>query len=491
MASIVDKKVVLSETDMMTLNAFIGFGDFARTDVLVFGIEEGLGGHAADDILKKQLGEIKLRIDYFGKDASLYFDGQNKHNGYWASGLDSDMLREECYRDLNITHSEPRATPYVYFTQKILLSLAEDCDQEAMRWFSKDPNNRKRKDEYANKGKSVAYTDWRPLPRQKEGIWFFPGSEEDYINSFDFKPSIDYYEKLRDERLKIYKSVLNSYPFSIIIGLKKDIMKKVFEHIFKDKQPIFFKSKLPSNMTIYWAKVESCGGQSLIVCMDHLSSFGMSDPKVGSVVLKIRQLLRGQNEDYDIMGNQQVIPSLKVKEDQAKLNNNEHKVKEKTLGSSRRKDVADFIVSMLKDDKEMDLEERKGERLINFIPKKLEFVPRMAKGWTKSNRIVLFEFQNSKDNNCEVKLCLYYGPGSQTIREKIYNMANGNDLFNITQKSSAEWICIFKKTIVEKSKYQELDSSEINELIRKEYIKFKNEKLGMIIQEFEKIDWDN
>lgn len=309
MAEILNNKVDLSSNDLDMINKFIGFGDFNATNLLFFGIEEGLGPQKIDDIVKKHLGEVQLRLDKFVSKPNLCVSGLNKDDGFWTSGIDTDSLRQECYRELGFPYSNPKAPRglYLNYLTAILFILEEDSDEEAQKWRNpsqvmKDKIKKRLADGFFNvsTGMRPTLADWRPLPRQKEDTWCYSLNEIEYLTAFDFKPSTTLFERLRSQRLEIYKKLLNTHHIPVIIGLKKEPMYKLFKNIFSNistQELNFFQSGLPQNKKIIWAKVEFPLGQTLIICMDHPSAPKTSYETVCNGALKIRQLLRGHDNE--------------------------------------------------------------------------------------------------------------------------------------------------------------------------------------------------
>ena len=310
MTEIIDNKVILSDEDWVALNSFIGFGDLTTTDVLFFGIEEGLGPLKVDDMVKKHLGEVKLRVDYLNKDTNLYLDGQSIEDGYSTSGYNTELLREQCYRELDISYSTEKlgSAQYVSFVARILLALSEEDDDESLKFFSKSreikEKVRKRLSEGIcgrSTGKRCAITDWRPLPRQKVGNWYYGGVEDDYINAFEFKPSIAYYEKLRDKRLDIYKNLFSTHHIPVIISIgerknMRNLFCRLFGSILENQSLIFSESFLLEKTAINWGKASFPVGETLIICIDHFN-YIRSYKKMGIITQKIRQLLRGKENN--------------------------------------------------------------------------------------------------------------------------------------------------------------------------------------------------
>lgn len=97
---------------------------------------------------------------------------------------------------------------------------------------------------------------------------------------------------------------------------------------------------------------------------------------------------------------------------------------------------------------------------IRFIPKSLDFFPKVGKDWTKSKRILLFEIQNYNE---KININLIIGP-SEThghLRELIYEQVKDKNHFkrSFTQLS-AKWSTIHKHDLPKLAEVRKLNSRE-------------------------------
>lgn len=97
-----EKKAQLTKEELIKLNRFLGFGDFARTDILFWGIEEGWGPEQKYvNEAQQHRTEIELRINNVAQNSSTFFlNGKDTSSGYWTTGRNFDEMREQCYKDL-------------------------------------------------------------------------------------------------------------------------------------------------------------------------------------------------------------------------------------------------------------------------------------------------------------------------------------------------------------------------------------------------------
>ena len=118
---------------------------------------------------------------------------------------------------------------------------------------------------------------------------------------------------------------------------------------------------------------------------------------------------------------------------------------------------------------------------IRFIPKGLDFIPKKGEGWTKSKRILLFEFQNTQSG---LNLNLIIGPGLKDIREKLYDIARKNTaIFSRSRrKLTPQWFTIYMKSILKSKEYENKEIEEIKILLKEKFEKFKNQDLPQIVE---------
>lgn len=139
--------------------------------------------------------------------------------------------------------------------------------------------------------------------------------------------------------------------------------------------------------------------------------------------------------------------------------------------------VKDFLVELIEMDEEL-LHDESSKSYIRFIPKKLDFIPKKGTGWTKTKRILLFEFKNTSK---ELELFLLIGPGDDEIRTKIYNLARENKKFNkVTSTLYSKWNTIYKRKIINYSKLSEIDEEEIKKVVTEKFLQIIKEDVAQI-----------
>lgn len=103
---------------------------------------------------------------------------------------------------------------------------------------------------------------------------------------------------------------------------------------------------------------------------------------------------------------------------------------------------------------------------IRFSTEKLDLLfPKIGEGWTSSKRMLLFEFMN-KDNKLYLNLII--GPGSQSLREEIYNKAKQDlNLFNKAKKNlTLKWFTIYQTQILKESDFDDRELEKMQEKIK-------------------------
>lgn len=110
---------------------------------------------------------------------------------------------------------------------------------------------------------------------------------------------------------------------------------------------------------------------------------------------------------------------------------------------------------------------------IRFIPKSLDFFPKVGKEWTKTKRILLFEIQNYNER---INMNLIIGPTETHghIREMIFNLAKENALFkNAFTQLAAKWSTIHKHSLPKMAEVRSQKSREKQkELLSKAFNQF-------------------
>lgn len=124
---------------------------------------------------------------------------------------------------------------------------------------------------------------------------------------------------------------------------------------------------------------------------------------------------------------------------------------------------------------------------IRFTSMKLDqYIPRVGEGWTKSKRILLFEFEN-RENKLGLKLII--GPGDETTRKKLHNISqiNGGVLNKSNLSLTAQWRTVYKRDFLKKKDYEDTDIEQLKNRIEvrlDEFIREDLEKIEEIFKQY-------
>lgn len=126
---------------------------------------------------------------------------------------------------------------------------------------------------------------------------------------------------------------------------------------------------------------------------------------------------------------------------------------------------------------------------IRFTARNLDFIPKLGSGWTRTKRILLFEFQNYDSG---ISLSLYIGPGDTNIRQQIFNIASANkSLFNATkEKLNNKWTSIYNLKVIDSNEYDNLEDEELKANLTKKFSEFIDKDLPRIENELLKLKAD-
>lgn len=135
-------------------------------------------------------------------------------------------------------------------------------------------------------------------------------------------------------------------------------------------------------------------------------------------------------------------------------------------------DISNFIDGCLSEYSNI-VKDSSNKSLVRFLTTSLDLqLGQTGKGWTNSNRQLLYEFQNRNEN---LVLKLIIGPGDPTLREKIYNIARDNPtLFKGKSNSlTPQWTQIYSKELMPKGFLEKDEALDvIQEKIKRQIDKF-------------------
>lgn len=129
-----------------------------------------------------------------------------------------------------------------------------------------------------------------------------------------------------------------------------------------------------------------------------------------------------------------------------------------------------------------------GKNLIRFVVRDWDTPALMtSSGWTRSGRILMFEFWNNEDN---LTLALVVGPGPDETREKLFGMARVNgEPFENPWKAAGAWCVIYTKEFLNGEMYDEARDGDREEEIRMHWTGFVRDDLHLIDEALKRESW--
>jgi hypothetical protein len=122
---------------------------------------------------------------------------------------------------------------------------------------------------------------------------------------------------------------------------------------------------------------------------------------------------------------------------------------------------------------------------IRFTTKDIDSsVDRVGEGWTKSKRIVLFEFY-LYDNR--VTLRLYIGPGDDNYRKGLQEFFQRDEhLFKLAhRKLGAKWHTVYQEEFLRKSDFEDDDAEAMKQKLEKKFDEFVKTHLPLVHKHFQ------
>jgi hypothetical protein len=148
--------------------------------------------------------------------------------------------------------------------------------------------------------------------------------------------------------------------------------------------------------------------------------------------------------------------------------------------------IRDILEAIISEIPEFEID-FSSKTYIRFLPKKWDVSKiKQGEGWTKSRRMLLFEFQNFPNM---VRLHLTIGPGPVEIREKLYSMANQSSCFKAYRAFGAKWNTIFQRYFLSKKDYEEDNLDVLESILRKKWTQFLEQDFPAINDVVESQSW--
>ena len=150
----------------------------------------------------------------------------------------------------------------------------------------------------------------------------------------------------------------------------------------------------------------------------------------------------------------------------------------------RQAEIRDALLEMIKADPDLTLD-RSSKDFIRFLPKSWDRPElRGGKGWTRTGRMLLFEFWNSSrwnPNSLSLRLTLGPGDESVSVTRQIWDAATkaGSPL-TPDQRGLTKWAGLFWKEILSTADYDDPGFDKVQSRLQEAWSAFKSNELPLI-----------
>jgi hypothetical protein len=150
-------------------------------------------------------------------------------------------------------------------------------------------------------------------------------------------------------------------------------------------------------------------------------------------------------------------------------------------------EISEYLQELIKGEEGLELD-HSSKTYIKFTTNIIDnLIEKRGEGWTRSGRILMYEFRNTED-----KLSLHFliGTGDQSYREKIYGFCKKNkELFNSVGISLyKKYHTLYMKKILSPNDFKEATIDDLTEKINTKWKAFK-EKDFINIDKYFKENW--
>ncbi len=154
-------------------------------------------------------------------------------------------------------------------------------------------------------------------------------------------------------------------------------------------------------------------------------------------------------------------------------------------------DVAELTKRLIAEAKTHDLVgDHTSKGYLRFAVAEWDTIPTLlaGQGWTRSGRILLFEFQNSPD---QLSLRLIIGPGPDEVRQTAFQTTQQHP--QVFRKGSkrlyTKWTTVYVRRFLTKGDYEDADFGALAEKVEKEWSRFLNQDLPAIRNAIADVEW--
>ena len=142
-------------------------------------------------------------------------------------------------------------------------------------------------------------------------------------------------------------------------------------------------------------------------------------------------------------------------------------------------EISDILQDLIKKHDNL-MSDDSSKTAIRFTSKSLDdLIPKKGEGWTRSKRILLFEFSNYDKR---LVLRLYIGPGENEIRNRLHTIAKKDTkLFNKSdRKIGSKWLAIYQKDYLMNYEDTETETDGLKQFISEKFDHFIKDDLVKI-----------
>jgi hypothetical protein len=150
-------------------------------------------------------------------------------------------------------------------------------------------------------------------------------------------------------------------------------------------------------------------------------------------------------------------------------------------------ELVDVLEGLIRSNHRMERDSG-GKRIIRFVVRDWDKPALLtSSGWTRSGRILMFEFWNNPNN---LTLGLVIGPGPDETRKRLFNMVSGSsDVLENPRKLGGAWYAIYLREFLDGAMYEEGFVRERQQEIRRQWAGFLEEDLPRIEEAFKGEKW--
>ena len=142
-------------------------------------------------------------------------------------------------------------------------------------------------------------------------------------------------------------------------------------------------------------------------------------------------------------------------------------------------EIKDFLIGLIISDQRFELDHT-SKSYIYFSSKKWDNEKiKSGKGWTRSGRMLLFQFANFKDL---LRLTLVIGPGPEEIRQKLFEFIRqqGSPYKRSLSALGKMWLTVYTRDFIKTSSDQEKSTEELKEEIKRKWGEFLEHEFSKI-----------